>query len=53
MSGICYRSDLLPCYLLCEFKVKSCGGSRRARQENRDAAREQGGGKSHAIEIYL
>lgn len=39
---------------LLEFKVKSNGGSkRRAQQESWDAAREQGGEKSHAIEIYL
>ena len=55
MSGIRYRSDLLPCYLFLVARgVKSCDGSRRERDRRcRDAAREQGGEKSHAIEIYL
>lgn len=47
-------APMLPALVACEFKVKSNGGSkRRAQQESRDAAREQGGEKSHAIEIYL
>lgn len=46
-------APMLPVLIACEFKVKSNGGSRRAQQESWDAAREQGGEKSHAIEIYL
>lgn len=42
--------------LLRGFQVKSTGGSREKRAtawSSRDAAREPGGEKSHAIEIYL